>query len=186
MKRLLIIVGLVVISFIAMTSVAIATQSDSQPASTLVETVRQVTEPFKDVNAADAAGYKLLHGCVSGPQEGAMGIHFANGDLVGDGVLDAAHPEALLYEARDGTLRLLGVEYIVMAEAWDANNQAPPVLLGQMFNYVSSPNRFRLPAFYELHVWASKHNPRGVFADFNPRVSCEEFAGDAAQHGSDH
>ena len=83
-----------------------------------------------------------------------MGIHFANGDLVGDGVLDAAHPEALLYEARDGTLRLLGVEYIVMAEAWDANNQAPPVLLGQMFNYVSSPNRFRLPAFYELHAWA--------------------------------
>ena len=50
----------------------------------------------------------------------------------------------------------------------------------------SSPNRFRLPAFYELHVWASKHNPRGVFADFNPRVSCEEFAGDTAQHGSDH
>ena len=30
-----------------------------------------------------------------------------------------------------------------------------------------------LPAFYELHVWAWRDNPKGVFADWNTRVSCE-------------
>jgi hypothetical protein len=43
------------------------------------------------------AGYALFLGCVSGPQEGAMGFHYVNGDLVGDGVIDAQRPEALIY-----------------------------------------------------------------------------------------
>ena len=182
----LLLVGLVALLLIAVTSVALASSSSAKPAMTLAEMVRQATAQFKDVHKAEAAGYALLHGCVSGPQEGAMGIHFANGDLVNDGKLDAHHPEALLYEAKNGQMRLLGVEYIVMAEAWDANNTTPPVLMGQMFNYVSSPNRYRLPAFYELHVWAWEHNPRGMFADWNPRVSCEEFVGDATMQGSHH
>ena len=32
------------------------------------------------------------------------------------------------------------------------------------------------PAFYELHVWAWKDNPRGSFADWNPSVSCDAWA----------
>ena len=182
----LIRIGLAALSLMAVTSVAVARYNTPQPALTLVETVQHATEPFRDVAAAEAAGYQLLHGCVSGQQEGAMGIHFANGDLVGDGALDALHPEALLYEARGGQLRLLGVEYVVLAEAWDAVHEAPPVLMGQMFNYVSSPNRYRLPAFYELHVWAWKGNPSGTFADWNPRVSCDDFGGDAVPHEADH
>jgi hypothetical protein len=178
--------GLAALSLIALTSVALASSDSSKPAATLVETVRQETARFQDVTAAEAAGYGLFHGCVSGPQEGAMGIHFVNGGLVGDGELDALHPEALLYETRNGNLRLVGVEYVVIAEAWDANHQAPPMLMGQLFNYVGGPNRYRIPAFYELHVWAWKSNPSGVFADWNPRVSCEEYGGDAAMHGSDH
>ena len=39
--------------------------------------------------AAGAAGYTLFHGCVNGPEQGAMGIHFVNGALVSDGALDA-------------------------------------------------------------------------------------------------
>ncbi|HSP17543.1 MAG TPA: hypothetical protein VLV78_22555 [Thermoanaerobaculia bacterium] len=138
-------------------------------------TVRAATERFKNVDAATAAGYGLFHGCVSGPEEGAMGIHYANGDLVGDGALDPQHPEALLYEHRDGKMQLLGVEYVVLAEAWNANHKTPPVLGGQLFNLVGSPNRYGLPAFYELHVWAWKTNPRGTFADFNPAVSCDGY-----------
>ena len=65
---------------------------------------------FKDVHAAEAAGYGLFHGCVSGPQEGAMGIHYTNGTLVADGALDPAQPEALLYEATNGALNRAGVE----------------------------------------------------------------------------
>jgi hypothetical protein len=52
----------------------------------------------------------------------------------------------------------------------------PPSLLGQLFHYVGSPNRNGLPAFYELHVWAWKHNPRGMFTDWNPRVSCADYS----------
>ncbi len=183
-KRLLLI-ALVLLLLIALTSVVLASSDSPKPGATLVETVRQATVHFKDVQAAEAAGYGLFHGCVSGAQAGAMGIHFVNGDLVADGELDALHPEALLYEMKNGELQLMGVEYVVIAEAWDANHQAPPVLMGQLFNYVSSPNRYGIPAFYELHVWAWKSNLNGLFADWNPRVSCEEYVGDAL-HTADH
>ena len=80
-----------------------------------------------------------------------------------------------MYEYKGGKYRLLGVEYIVPADAWHATNQGPPVLMGQLLHYVSSPNRYGLPAFYELHVWAWENNPNGMFADWNPKVSCEEY-----------
>lgn len=141
----------------------------------LVREVRDATERFKDVSQAIAAGYAPLLGCVSGPQEGAMGIHLVNNELVGDGTLDAARPEALLDEMRNGQLHLLGVEYIVLAAAWHAHSQPPPVLAGQLFHHSDTPNRYGLPAFCELHVWAWKDNPHGTFVDWNPKVSCEGF-----------
>src|SRR4029453_11489722 len=70
---------------------------------------RQETGDFRDVNVAMGVGYASTGSCVSEPQEGAMGIHFANGDLIEDGVLDAQHPELLIYEQRNGRLRLEGV-----------------------------------------------------------------------------
>lgn len=168
--------SLLVVSLFAWTSVALAGTGSAEPGATLVETVRKATAPFQDVAAAEGAGYGLFHGCVSGPQEGSMGVHYVNGGLVGDGELDASHPEALLYQAKGGKLSLVGVEYVVMAEAWAANHDTPPMLQGQLFNYVGAPNRYGLPAFYELHVWAWQGNPNGMFADFNPKVSCEEYA----------
>jgi len=158
----------------------------SASADTLVGTVRQATAVFGDVREAHAVGYGLFHGCVSGPQEGAMGVHLVNGDLVGDGQLDATRPEALLYEEKGGRMRLVAVEYVVIAEAWHAANEHPPVLMGQLFNYVGAPNRYGIPAFYELHVWAWKHNPSGMFADWNPMVSCAEFTGGAAMPAGHH
>lgn len=153
---------------------------------TLVETVRQATERYKNISQAEAAGYGLFHGCVSGPQEGSMGIHFVNGDLVGDGALDPARPEALLYAFKNGKMELTAVEYVVIADDWNANNAAPPVLMGQLFNYVGSPNRYSIPAFYELHVWAWEQNPLGTFADWNPRVSCDEYTAGDALHAAEH
>jgi len=144
---------------------------------TLPMAVRDAVDSLKDVQAAEDAGYGLVHGCISGPNGGAMGVHYANADLVGDGKIDLAQPEAVVYEQSYGRLRPVAVEYIVLAEAWDAANDGPPVLMGQVFNFNSAPNRYRLPAFYELHVWAWKFNPTGVFADWNPLVSCEEYTG---------
>lgn len=139
----------------------------------LVRTVREVTRPYLDVNTATAAGYGPFLGCVSAPEAGAMGNHFVNPALVGDGQIDAAKPEALIYEMRDGKARLVGVEYIVDAATWNAAHQTPPVLEGQSFQFVGAPNRYNLPAFYELHVWAWRDNPNGAFVDWNTRVTCE-------------
>ena len=44
----------------------------------LVKAVREATERFRDVTVAEAAGYQLLFGCVSGPDAGAMGLHYVN------------------------------------------------------------------------------------------------------------
>ena len=139
----------------------------------LVHVVREATRPFLNIHNALNAGYAKFLGCAA-DQDGAMGNHFANVALVGDGALDAHHPEVLMYERMaDGNYRLLGVEFVVLADDWNANHPAPPVLLGQLFHYESSPNRYGLPAFYALHVWAWKSNPEGTFADWNPMVSCD-------------
>jgi hypothetical protein len=139
----------------------------------LVQAVRDATSQYIDVNNATAAGYGPFLGCVSGPDHGAMGIHYVNGPLVGDGEIDASHPEALIYEPRNGQLRLVGVEFIVDAATWLKNHPAPPVLEEQTFLLVTSPNRYNLPPFFELHVWAWRDNPQGSFVDWNNKVSCE-------------
>jgi hypothetical protein len=140
----------------------------------LVQLVRDATRPFGDVNAATAQGYGPFLGCVNGPDHGAMGIHYVNLALYADGKLDASTPEALIYEPKNGRLRLVGVEFLVDAATWlAAHNNTPPVLEGQVFNLVTSPNRYNLPAFFELHVWAWRENPQGPFVDWNNHVSCE-------------
>jgi hypothetical protein len=146
----------------------------AKSSSAFIELVRQATEPFRDV-ANVPAGYGPTLGCVSGPDQGAMGVHFVNGALVGNDSLDPKQPEALIYEFKEGTARLVGVEFIVLAELWHQTHDLtdPPVLEGQLLHLVESPNRFGLPAFYELHVWAWRDNPNGAFVDWNTRVSCE-------------
>jgi hypothetical protein len=167
-----VLIGLAAVSLVSCSTGGMATQGGTN--APLAQEVRRATERYQDVAAATAAGYALFLGCVSSPQGGAMGIHYVNSTLVGDGRLDASRPEALMYEPKGGKLELVGVEYIVIAAAWDAASKTPPTLMGQLFHYQPSPNRYGIPAFYALHVWAWKHNPHGMFVDRNPRVSCEE------------
>jgi len=139
----------------------------------LVEIVRNATRQYIDINAARSANYQPFLGCVSGPDHGAMGIHYVNGPLVGDGEIDATQPEALIYEPSAGGMELVGVEYIVDAATWLTKHNAPPMLEGQSFQLVTSPNRFGLSPFFELHVWAWRDNPQGAFVDWNNHVTCE-------------
>jgi hypothetical protein len=154
-----------------------ASQShDDDHNGAFVAAVRNATERFRDASAAGAEGYALQFGCVSGPDQGAMGVHFVNGALVGDGLLDVAHPEALVYEpTRNGGFRLVAVEYLVLASTWNASHAGPPELMGQLFQLNPSPNRFRLPDFYSLHVWAWRDNPSGTFVNWSPKVSCDAY-----------
>ena len=147
-------------------------------ASGLIKIVRDSTERFKDVNVAIAEGYALQFGCVSGSDSGAMGLHYVNGNLVAGGILDPTKPQIVIYEAMpDGTLQLIGADYLVIADAWNATHDGPPEMMGQLFHLFEAPNRFGLPAFYTLHVWAWKDNPQGAFVNWHPKVSCDSFAG---------
>ncbi len=149
-----------------------------QHAGELVQTVREVTRRFRDINVALKEGYQLHFGCVSGPDDGAMGLHYVNMALVGDGILDARRPEIVIYEPLpNGGRRLIGADYLVLAEAWHASNANAPELKGQLMHLIDSPNRYGLPAFYTLHVWAWKPNPNGAFVNWHPGVSCEAFDG---------
>jgi hypothetical protein len=132
----------------------------------LAEKVREVNARFADVTVAMAEGYAPIP-CVSGIEGGAMGIHYVNGKLIDDdGVIDISKPEAVMYEPQaDGSMQLVAVEYISLT--------GPANLDGQLFSFTNSPNRYGLPPFYELHVWAWRGNPTGTFADMNPDVSCD-------------
>jgi hypothetical protein len=151
---------------------AAAGQDDGRQSPALIEIVRDATRQYLDPNAAVAAGYVPKPFCVSGPDHGAMGVHFVNPALVKGGVLDPRQPQTLVYESRNGEMRLVAAEYVVFADTWNATNTTPPTLAGQLLNYIGAPNRFGFPNFYELHVWAWRDNPFGTFADWNPQVSC--------------
>lgn len=99
----------------------------SIPDAGLVREARRVTRTFVDnPEAAKSAGYAPFLGCVSGGGEaGAMGLHYVNFGLLGDGKFDPSQPEALVYEKRNGRLRLVAVEYIVDVAAWHKNYALP-------------------------------------------------------------
>jgi hypothetical protein len=147
--------------------------------SPLIKKVHYATAKYKNINVAlyKEKGWAVATPCVSGPDHGAMGIHVVQGSRIADGVLDPYAPEALIYEPLpNGYFRLVGVEFIQLADDWAARNPngGVPSLDGNLMNLVGSPNRYGLPAFYELHVWAWEDNPSGNFSDWNNHVTCEK------------
>jgi hypothetical protein len=147
----------------------------------IVERVRQAVLSLPKTELAKY-GAILKTPCVSGPDYGAMGVHLINAENV-DAVVNVDKPEALIYEPQaNGKLRIVGVEYIVPKEAWDAANPAQPglpsprpALLGNLMNFVDSPNRYGIEGgFFEIHVWAFEDNRKGALTDWNPDVTCEK------------
>jgi hypothetical protein len=154
-------------------------QKQNAQTSAMLERVRLATARYKDVRIAESEGYTLQFGCVVGDYGSAMGLHYVNGDLVNKGVLDLEHPQIIIYEPTpSGELKLTGVDYLLIASAWDAKKIGPPQLMGNLFHLFETPNRFGLPAFYTLHVWAWKDNPNGATVNWHPKVSCDSYATD--------
>jgi hypothetical protein len=164
---------IITLAIVAVASMATVATAAAKPPD--LSTARAATAGYHNIDKALSAGYgefRDLQGiaCIDNPGTGGMGIHYANGDLV-DGVVSAATPEALVYEPEpNGRLRLVAVEYIVPQPAWA--HSSPPSLFGEEFTLIPEPNRYGLPPFYELHAWLWKHNPSGMFEDWNPRVVC--------------
>ena len=135
------------------------------PESELVLSVRRATARFHSTAQAIAAGYEPDDHCVSAPGLGGMGIHWVNPSLV-DPVFDPLKPEAMLYAVGPGgNLRLIAVEYIVVNVG-----QAPPIFGDQQFDVGGTP----VPVpHWSLHLWLYENNPSGIFAPFNPNISCQ-------------
>jgi hypothetical protein len=152
--------------------------ADQTAESNLIKIIRDATEKYQDYKMAEASGYVLQFGCVSGDDFGAMGLHYINPTLINNAVLDPTRPQIIIYEPLPGGGRkLIGVDFLLLADPWNANHSSPPQLMGQMFHLFTAPNRFGLPNFYTLHVWAWKDNPKGAFVNWHSNVSCKPFTG---------
>jgi hypothetical protein len=133
-------------------------------------TLRRVTAPFHRFEAASAAGWSAqITPCMTDPALGGMGYHYGNVGLI-DGSVRVDQPELLLYEPeRNGQLRLVAVEYII-PYAFHARSAEAPELFGQKFK---QNDTFQL---WGLHAWVWEDNPNGIFASWNPRVTCDNAA----------
>lgn len=130
----------------------------------LLKQVHAATARFHSTVQAEKAGYSADPFCVEHPTLGGMGHHWANTALV-DPIFDPLKPEVMLYAPdRNGNLKLVAIEYIVIN-----SGQAAPTFAGHPFDVGGTP----VPvAHWSLHVWLVKPNPAGLFTPFNPDVSC--------------
>lgn len=148
--------------------VALAHRDDVNPRK--LNELREATAKYHDLDRALADGFVLpADHCVSSrdPSVGAMGFHYVHPGRL-DGTLDHTKPEVLVYEERGNERHLVAVEFLSTATSEKEGGDPPSVLEQEM-------HPFHEPfANWELHVWAWKHNPISLFADFNPRVECPE------------
>jgi hypothetical protein len=135
--------------------------------------VRAAVARYHTPERATAAGWQLLPGldhCFEHPEAGGMGVHFIDPDQLGNGTLDPSRPEALVFvPGPHGQLRLGAVEYIVPIADPDDPGEAPSVLGHDLHRLEPVPGVH----VWGLHVWLFESNPAGMFADWNPRVSCD-------------
>ena len=134
--------------------------------------------PFHKLEEARAASWPLaVTSCWFHQGLGAMGYHYGDPQRF-DATIDPLRPEVLLYEPlAGGKFKLVAAEFIVPFQAW--TDSAPPRAFGQEFV------RDERLGIYALHVWTGRENPAGLFAPWNPKVSCDHAA-ESEDRGSTH
>jgi hypothetical protein len=131
-----------------------------------IATLQRVTARYHNLDVAKSEGFVLLHECESRPGEGPVGIVYVNPGRLMDGKIDPASPDALIYEpSRIGRPKLVGAEFAIPYAL--APGQQPPTFLGATFQ---NEEEFGV---FALHAWIWRNNPDGLFAETNPRVSCD-------------
>ena len=199
------LLGLVLLS-------SVATPAAGNPAQPDLATVRTATERFRDVNVALAEGYVRdpMNVCDTASMMGrpatfgAMGVHYFRPDLLGISAppnprvsgngthTDFNKPAILIYEPQaDGSHELVAVENLVFIKAWEAaGNKEPPTYQGKSFDRMEDDpatgidEAHMFEPHYDLHVWLYRDNPNGVFAQFNPNVSCAHGSTQMASHAA--
>ena len=201
-------------------ALALAFSSPSKPApgEPDLASVRAATERFQDVKVALAEGYvrdpsdmcDTATNMGRPASLGGMGIHFFRPDLLGikgppnprvDGNgthTDFNKPSILIYEPQaDGSLALVAVENLVFKLAWrEAGHTAPPSFHGVAYDLMEDNPKTKVDEahmfepHYDRHVWLFRDNPNGVFAQYNPKVSCAahkpNMAGGMSHHDAGH
>jgi hypothetical protein len=142
-----------------------------------IAAVRAATAQFHDVNAAIVAGYADPAGGICEYDRetgtGAMGIHSGNPTLLANPDIDPLRPEVLLYLPKpEGGFRLVGVEYVRFLFGSDPTGAPPIELFGRQFDGPMPGHFPGMPWHQELHVWIWANNPDGMFARWNPAISC--------------
>jgi len=131
-----------------------------------IATLQRVTARYHDLDVAKNEGFVLLHECESRPGEGPVGIVYVNPGRLMDGKIDPELPDALIYEPiRNSRPRLVGAEFAI-PYALAPGGQAP-TFLGATFQ---NEEEFGV---FALHAWIWRNNPTGLFAETNPKVSCD-------------
>lgn len=196
LRRLGLIAGSVVV-------LVASTAGQSEPD---LAAVRTATERFRDVNVALKEGYirDPFDLCDTADMMGrpanlgAMGVHYFRPDLLGvtappnprvNGIgthTDFLKPAILIYEPQaNGSMELVAVENLTFEAAWKAaGNTRPPTFHGVPYDYMRDDPRtpkideaHMFESHYDRHVWLYRENPTGMFAQFNPKVTCAHHKG---------
>lgn len=180
------------------------------PGEPTLDELRAATERFRDVEVALAEGYirdpsgmcvdALMEGRPA--HEGAMGVHYIRPDLLGitgppnplvsgtGTYTDFSTPAILIYEPQaGGSLELVAIENLVFVKSWLAKNAEVPTFHGVHYNLMADDpttpvdEAHHFEPHFDLHMWLYRENPNGLFAQYNPTVSCEH-APNAAKHAA--
>jgi hypothetical protein len=136
------------------------------PMDEAIATLKNATTRYQDLDAAKADGFVFLHGCEVREDDGPVGTVYVNMGRLADGIIDPAVPDALIYAPGGNTEHpaLVGVELAIPYTLWTAAQ--PPQFLGASFQ---REDEFGV---YGLHAWVWRTNPKGLFAESNPSVTC--------------
>jgi hypothetical protein len=170
MKRAFALAVILGAAAVAVTAVASAGSSVNAE----LAKVRAATAKYHSFARAEADGYTVENEpCVASPF-GTMGIHAVNPALLADDTIDPLRPEILLYvPGPNGELRLVGVEYWkVDADQNLATDSDRPSVFGVPFDGPMEGHSPVMPRHYDLHAWIWHHNPGGMFAQWNTKISC--------------
>jgi hypothetical protein len=168
-------------SALAASSHPTAAQASHTGLTAQLAKVKAALNKYRDVDVAKADGYAPASPCEQIPKlklqtsfGGGMGIHYVNNALMKPGPFNVTKPPILVYAPKvGGGLQLVAAEWFKPdADQNVMTDGDRPSLFGRQFDGPMLGHAPGMPIHYDLHVWLWKHNADGMFAEWNPDVTC--------------